>query len=113
MSVTLSTTNDGIGILEVRGALLGGDEIDSFRRGVNGAIAKKAEKLIIDVTGITFINSAAVGVLVSALISYSRRGWQIRLAGVSKSVYTILKVTKLNLALQSFDTREEAARSFE
>jgi len=112
MPAHLTTTDKGIGTLEIRGSLLGGDDIDAFRRGINDAVAKKIEKLIIDVTGITFINSAAVGVLVSGLISYSRRGWELRLAGVSKSVYTILKVTKLNLALRSFDTREEAVRSF-
>lgn len=112
MPVKLTTARDGIGVLEVRGPLLGGDEIDVFRNGVNKAIAQSLSKLVIDITDITFINSAAVGVLVSALISYSRRGWQIRLAGVNKAVYTILKVTKLNLALQAHDTREEAVKSF-
>ncbi len=108
MAIKTSTLPAGIGILEATGSLLGGDETNELRAGIDRFI----ERLILDVTGVGYVNSAAVGVLVSGLISYSRRNWQIRLCGVNKVVYTILRITKLNMAFEYYDTREEAIRSF-
>jgi anti-sigma B factor antagonist len=112
MAVKTSTLPPDIGLLEARGSLLGGSEIDELRSGIDKFIEDGITKLILDVSGVGYVNSAAVGVLVSGLISYSRRGWQIRLCGVNKVVYTILRITKLNLAFEYYDTREEAVRSF-
>jgi anti-sigma B factor antagonist len=101
----------GIGVLEVRGSFLGGKDIDEFRLKINQFIDRGTDKLIIDLGKVTFINSSAVGLLVSALISYTRRNWQIRLCGENKVVYTILKITKISVAFKYYDTREEAIRS--
>lgn len=112
MAIKTSTLPGGIGILEATGSLLGGDEIDELRAGIDRFIEQGTSRLILDVTGVGYVNSAAVGVLVSGLISYSRRNWQIRLCGINKVVYTILRITKLNMAFGYYDTREEAVRSF-
>jgi anti-sigma B factor antagonist len=112
MSVNISTLEGGINLLEVRGSLLGGREIDEFRRRISELIDREADKLIVDLSKVSFLNSSAVGVLVSAFISYSRRNWQIRFCGENKVVYTILRITKLNLALTYHDTVNEAIRSF-
>ena len=111
MAVRTTTLPSGIGLLEATGSLLGGSEIDDLRAGIDKFIEDGVAKLILDVSAVGYVNSAAVGVLVSGLISYSRRGWQIRLCGVNKVVYTILRITKLNLAFEYYDTREEAIRS--
>ena len=112
MAVKTSILPGGIGLLEAKGSLLGGQDIDDLRAGINKFVADETDRLILDVSGIGYINSAAVGVLVSGLISYSRRGWQIRLCGVNKVVYTILRITKLNLAFEYHDTLEQAIQSF-
>lgn len=112
MSVQSSMLSDGVGLLEVKATLLGGNEISELRNAIDSMIRRDVKKLIIDVAKVTFLNSSAVGILVSALISYSRRDWQIRLSGQNKVVYTILKITKLNLAFEYYDTVEEAVGSF-
>ena len=112
MAVKTSILPGGIGLLEAQGSLLGGKEIDELRTGIDRFISGGTSRLILDVGGVGYVNSAAVGVLVSGLISYSRRNWQIRLCGANKVVYTILRITKLNLAFEYYDTREEAIRSF-
>jgi len=112
MAVLTTTLPDNIGLVEAKGSLLGGKEIDELRSAIDTFVSQGISKLILDVSGVVYVNSAAVGVLVSGLISYSRRNWQIRLCGANKVVYTILRITKLNLAFEYYDTREEAIRSF-
>ena len=102
----------GIGLIQITGPLLGGDEINEFRAAVSSCVERQQNKLVIDIAGVTYMNSAAVGVLVSTLVSYTQRNWQIKLYGIKKAVYSILAITKLNRVIESYETRDEAIRSF-
>ena len=110
--MTRSVTPRGIALVEAEGALLGGNEVDEFRRAVDECIEERRANLLIDLDKVTFINSTAVGVLASAIVSYSRRKWKIKLCGQNKVVYSILKITKLNLVIDSYETRAAALASF-
>jgi len=112
MGAERSTLPGGIGLVEVSGSLLGGDEINRLRNAVNDSINAQSDKLIIDFSKVSYMNSSAIGVLASAVVSYSRRGWKLRLSGLNKEVYSILAITKLNLVLEASKSREEAIRSF-
>jgi anti-anti-sigma factor len=107
MIITASTAS-GITIVEVKGPLLGGEEIQEFRRALDSVVEAGAEKLIVDVNGVTHINSAAIGILVAAHASYTRRHWKMVVCGLNKVVYTVLTITKLNRVLDLFETRAEA-----
>ncbi len=113
MRARFSKDIPGICLVEVEGALLGGDEIDQLRGVITQAVDAGCGKLVIDFTGVSHMNSAAVGVLVSAVTSYARRHWQVRLCGVSKPVYNVLAITKLNLVFEMTKTREDAIKSLQ
>lgn len=112
MGAERSTLPGGIGLVEVSGSLLGGDAINRFRIAVNDSVNAQCDKLVIDLTNVSYMNSSAVGVLASAVVSYSRRGWKLKLSGLNKELYSILAITKLNLVLEASESREEAIRSF-
>lgn len=112
MAVRTSTLEGGIGLIEVKGALIGGEETDEVRRAVAGFVERNYDKLLIDLSGVTFMNSTAIGVLVSAHTTYSKKGWHIKLCGVNKNIDSIFVITKLSLVFDVYDTREEALKSF-
>ncbi len=112
MAVKTSTLDGGIGLIEVKGSLTGGDETDEVRRAVAGFIDRDYHKLIIDLSSVTYLNSTALGVLVSAHTSYTRKGWQIKLCGVNKNIDSIFVITKLSLVFDVHDTRDETIKSF-
>lgn len=112
MAVKTSTLDGGIGLIEVKGSLTGGDETDELRRAVAGFADRDYHKLIIDLGGVTYVNSTALGVLVGAHASYTRRGWQIKLCGVNKNIDSIFVITKLSLVFDVHDTRDETIKSF-
>lgn len=111
MSVTSSTLPQGIGLIEVSGTLLGGEEIHQLRDAIQKSLERQCERLILDFDGVTHMNSVAVGVLVSALTSYVRRNWRIRLCAVNKAAYSVLAIVKLTLVFDIDKTREEAIKS--
>jgi len=112
MQTRNSTLPGDIELIEVEGVLLGGREIDALRKGMEHSVETKATKLIVDLSGVTHVNSAALGVLVSAAITYSRRNWQLRICGLNKAVHSIFVITKLNLLFDIVATRDDATQSF-
>lgn len=113
MAVKTSTLPQGnVGLIEVKGSLIGGDETVELRQAVAGFAEREYQKLLIDLSGVTYLNSTAIGVLVSAHASYSRKGWQIKLCGINKNINNIFVITKLTLVFDVYDTREQAVASF-
>ena len=113
MGVKSSTIADkNVGLIEVSGSLVGGDETVEVRQAIAGFVDRKYEKLLIDLSNVTYLNSTAIGVLVSAQTTYSRNGWQIKLTGLNKNIENIFVITKLTLVFDVRDTREEALKSF-
>jgi anti-sigma B factor antagonist len=53
-------------------------------------------KLIIDFTGVPYVDSAGVGALVGAYVRHQREGHGITLAGVNDRVRGTLKVTQVD-----------------
>ena len=77
MSIKTSTLPEGgIGLIEPRGSLVGGDETVELRQAVAGFAERDYTKLLIDLSHVTYLNSTAIGVLVSAQTTFVRRNWQ-------------------------------------
>ena len=112
MSVKTSTLDGGVGLIEVKGSLVGGDETDKVRQSIAGFVDRDYSKLIIDLSGVTYMNSTAIGVLIQGHTSYARRNWQLKLCGINKKIDSIFVITKLTLVFDVHDTRKAALASF-
>ena len=113
MAVKTSTISEGgIGLIEVKGSLVGGEETVELRRAIAGFVDRDYAKLIIDLSNVTYLNSTAIGVLVSAHTTYAKRSWQIKICGVNKNINNVFVITRLTLVFDVHDTKEDAAKSF-
>jgi len=112
MSIKTSTLDNGIGLIEAKGSLIGGDETVELRQAVAGFAEREYSKLLIDLSNVTYINSTAIGVLVAAHATYTRKGWRIKVCGMNKNINNIFVITKLTLVFDVHDTREQAIKSF-
>jgi anti-sigma B factor antagonist len=114
MAIKTTTLQSGkIGVIEVKGSLVGGEETDELRNAVTDFVEQGNKKLIIDLAKVTYLNSTAIGVLVSAHTSYLRNKGQVTLCGINKSINNIFVITKLTMVLNVVETREEAIQAFE
>jgi anti-sigma B factor antagonist len=111
MSVKTSTIEGGIGLIIVKGSLVGGDETVALRQAVAGFAEREYGKVIIDLRDVNYMNSTAIGVLVSAHTSYTKRNWRLVLSGVANNIASIFVITKLTLVFEVFETTEEAAKA--
>lgn len=70
--------------------------------------AKDAPALLIDFTGVPYIDSAGIGALVSAYVTHNKDGRSLALVGVNDRVRNALIVTRVESFFRFFPTLEEA-----
>ena len=76
--------------------------------------ANNLPALIVDLTGVPYIDSAGIGALVGAYVSQQRSGRSLALVGVGERLHNALKITQVESLFQLFDSlpaAEAAARS--
>lgn len=113
MAVKSTTVQSGkIGVIEVKGSLVGGEETDELRNAVADYVEQGTKKLVIDLSKVTYLNSTAIGVLVSAHTTFSKNKGHVKLCGINKNINNIFVITKLALVFDVYDSRNEAIKSF-
>ena len=70
--------------------------------------ANKTQTLILDFSGVPYVDSAGIGTLVGAYVTHQRDGRQLFLVSVSERVLNALKVTRVEQFFTFFATLGEA-----
>jgi len=112
VSTKVTSLENGIGLIEPKGNLVGGDETVEIRQAVAGFVDRNYQKLVIDLSKVNYVNSTAIGILVSSHTTYARKGWQIKLCGLNENINNVFVITKLTLVFDVSESREEAIKSF-
>lgn len=102
--------NEQIGgtVIKLKGQFVGGEETDQLRDKLKEISDTNKNKLIIDLDDTSYLNSTALGVLISAHANFVKRDGKIILCNVSKSLENIFVITKLTLVFSIADTVEDA-----
>jgi len=98
-------------IVECNGRILLGDESADLTRKVRELLTE-CKQIVLDLGGVTYIDSIGLGVLVGLLISAQKAGGDIKLANLKPRLVDVLGVTKLMTVFDTFDRAEDAVRSF-
>lgn len=113
MATKLSTLNNlEIAILEPKGSLIGGDETDELKSKAKDLIEQGNKKLVLDLGGVTYINSSGIGALVGIHSMYKKASGQIKLCNMAKGVQNVFVITKLTSVFDVEEARDAAIKSF-
>src|SRR5688572_25811196 len=99
---------DGVTILEPRGKITIGVGDVALRDAVLAALNGGARKILINLDGVSTIDSSGIGELVAAYTTAMNRGAKLKLLKLSPKVNDILQVTQLVTVFDIFDEEEEA-----
>lgn len=83
-----------------------------FRRQMATEVAGSGQ-VVLALDHVEFLDSAGLGSLLSLLRRLTADGGDLRLCGVSPSVGALLQLVRLDQVIQIFESREEAAHSFD
>jgi anti-sigma B factor antagonist len=88
-------------------------EIDIFtaprlQETLTAALESETRRLIVDITGVSFIDSTGLSVLIGAVRRLQERGTRLGIVGGQRNVMRVFEVTGLQSAFTFYATREEA-----
>ncbi|WP_420453948.1 STAS domain-containing protein [Rubrivirga sp.] len=107
-----STTRDGVALLTLDGDVLGGPDGSALHDALAAARGDAPLQAVVDLSGVRFMNSSGLGMLVGALTTARNTGGDLRLAAVGDRVRAILEVTQLDGVFASFPTAADAVASY-
>ena len=86
--------------------------LQEFSAAIAGLLAAGDRKVLIDLSKVTYVDSATIGCLMDLYRQTSSAGGQLRLAGVQKRVETMLTMTGAHNFLKMFPDEASAVHSF-
>jgi anti-sigma B factor antagonist len=98
---------DGVTIVSCQGRIMFGDEANALRDFLKDALAE-TPRMILNLAGVTYIDSGGLGTLVGVYSSARGAGADIKLTGLGQRLRDVLQITKLATVFQVFDTDQEA-----
>ena len=111
MTQTLSTTvrriDGGVAILDIRGDITSASEDalgEAYAEGAEGA----TRAVILNFTGLGYMNSSGIGLLVTLLVRANRHSQQLLAFGLSDHYAQIFELTRLDEAVGIHDTESDA-----
>ena len=79
---------------------------------VNSLIQQGRRKLLLNLEGVPYVDSAGLGEIVRTYTTVSRQGGKLKLLNLTKRIEDLLSITKLLTVFESFESEQEAVQSF-
>ena len=111
--MTVSERSSGaVTVLDVNGALTLTDGADQLRDKVRSLLQQGHKRLLIDLSGVPYIDSAGLGELVQSYATASKQDGQLKILNAGKRIKDLLVITKLATVFELFDNEAAAVTSF-
>ena len=101
-----------IRVIELSGKITIGAGDVKIRELIDQAIEDGNNNVILDLGGVTAIDSSGIGEMVACYTTVTKRGGQLKLMHLSPKITDILQVTQLITVFDVFDDEREALGSF-
>jgi len=113
MSVAVTIEEvDGVSVVGLTGRIVLGEESGTLRETVKNLIAAGKQKIVLDMSNVTYIDSAGLGILVAAHVSAKTQGASISLCALGQKFREVLQLTRLLTIFDVYDTRTAAIDGF-
>ena len=97
---------NGVTIVSCQGRIMFGDEANALRDFLKEALAE-TPRMVLNLAGVTYIDSGGLGTLVGVYSSARSAGADIKLTGLGQRLRDVLQITKLATVFEVFNTEQE------
>ena len=100
--------SDEVALITADGKLMGGPETCSLCRKVEELECQGFKKIVIDLSGVQWANSTAIGALIKSYLQARDRGCDLCFTSLSERVKYYMTITKLISVIPTFETLDDA-----
>ena len=111
MEIVERTVND-VTVLDLKGKMTLGEGDELLKDKINSLLSQGRKKLLLNLEGVPYIDSAGLGEVVRTYTTVSRQGGSLKLLNLTKRIEDLLSITKLLTVFDTFDTEAEAIKSY-
>jgi len=111
MQITERSIGD-VMVLDLKGKITLGEGDELLKDKVNSLINQGQRKIVLNLGEVPYLDSAGLGEVVRAYTTVSREGGSLKLLNLTKRITDLLSITKLLTVFETFDSENEAVRSF-
>jgi anti-sigma B factor antagonist len=101
-----------VAVIHLEGKVMGGPDATMFHGKLHEFVNAGKKKVVIDLGGVEWMSSVGLGMLISALTTLKNNGGELKLAGVTKTIQSLLTITRLTTIFDTSDTVDEAIKKF-
>ena len=98
-------------VIKLSGDLIGENNSADVIEVVTNALLQKTKTCIVDISGLRYINSSGIGLLITILTKFRNKGGEVYLMKPSESVQKLLVITKLNAIFHIIQSEDEVLKS--
>lgn len=102
---------EGIKVLDVEGKMLRGEGDTLLQQSITDLIDDGYDHLIVNLSGVPYIDSSGLGELVRSFTLVRRLGGKVGLTNLSPRIIDLLTITKLSTVFDTYETDEDAVRA--
>ena len=104
--------NGDVTVLVLSGQMLLDDGDLAFGKRIRELVERGIVKVVVDLGGVTYIDSSGVGMLVAKLKTLKENGGDMRLLHLNRRAESLLGMLKLLVVFETFQDEAAAVRSF-
>lgn len=103
---------DGVEIITLQGKITIGAGDSQLREVITDALNNGKLNILLDMQGVTTLDSSGIGELVGAYTTVTNRGGKLKLLHLPPKVTDLLQVTQLITVFEVYEDENEAIKSF-
>ena len=107
LNMTVRRISADASVVDIR-AEVNASSDNAFTDAYTQASSDKVRAIILNFSGLEYMNSSGIGLLVTLLIRANRNGQSLFAVGLNEHYRHIFELTRLNEAIRVFETEEEA-----
>jgi anti-sigma B factor antagonist len=110
LSIDVRKVNDTTSIVDIKGDITAAAE-DELTAAYNDASSDRTRAIILNFTGLEYMNSSGIGLLVTLLVRANRQRQKVSAFGLNEHYHQIFQLTRLDEAIGICSDEEDALAS--
>ena len=103
---------NGVEIVKLEGKITIGAGDSQLREVISNALGSGKNKILLDMSGVTTIDSSGIGELVGSYTTVTNRGGKLKLLHLPAKLNELLHVTQLITVFEVYENEQDALKSF-
>jgi anti-sigma B factor antagonist len=99
-------------ILDMDGKVTIGEGSVALRTAIRRLIGEGKKKILLNLSGVGYVDSSGIGELVSSFTTVNKEGGQLKLLNLTQKIQDLLAITKLLTVFDTFENEGDALSSY-